>query len=105
MLEEGLTHESSSSRQTRSRLGRLVCARVRLFRMKYPPHDVKKSSTHTHHIPMTTTTTRQVYATIAKKSKANGGLQVADTISHLQAIEDPQMKSIETTLGLYYGQL
>ena len=38
---------------------------------------------------MTSTTTRQVYATIAKKSKANGGGATgADTISHLQAIED-----------------
>ena len=34
-------------------------------------------------------TTQQVYATIAKKSKANGGGATgADTISHLQAIED-----------------
>ena len=37
----------------------------------------------------TTTTTRQVYATIAKKSKANGGGATgADTVSHLQAIEE-----------------
>jgi hypothetical protein len=38
---------------------------------------------------MTSTTTRQVYATIAKKSKANGGGATgADTVSHLQAIEE-----------------
>ena len=35
------------------------------------------------------TTTRQVYASIAKKSKANGGGATgADTVSHLQAIEE-----------------
>ena len=34
-------------------------------------------------------TTQQVYATIAKKSKANGGGATgADTVSHLQAIEE-----------------
>ena len=38
---------------------------------------------------MTSTTTQQVYATIAKKSKANGGGATgADTVSHLQAIEE-----------------
>jgi D-serine deaminase-like pyridoxal phosphate-dependent protein len=38
---------------------------------------------------MTSTTTRQVYAIIAKKSKANrGGATGADTVSHLQAIEE-----------------
>ena len=35
------------------------------------------------------TTTQQVYATIAKKSKANGGGATGtDTVSHLQAIEE-----------------